>query len=124
MKKNFLLIIAVLSFTAVAFLFGIFVQKSKESSPTLAMKSIVEKVKEPVYKYGINLSEFVVLDQKVEKNEIFADILLKNNVAYESVRYLIKESKNVFNYNKIRAGNTYTVLGEETSAGFVPKKIV
>jgi murein DD-endopeptidase MepM/ murein hydrolase activator NlpD len=124
MKKNFLIIIAGLSMTAAAFLFGIFVERNNEQEAVYTAESSVEKVKAPIYKYGINLSEFVVVDQKVEKNEVFADILLKNNVAYESVKYLLKESKDIFNYNKIRAGNNYTVLGEKTKAGFVPKKIV
>jgi murein DD-endopeptidase MepM/ murein hydrolase activator NlpD len=84
----------------------------------------INQIKDPVYKYGLNLSEFVVIDQKVSKNEAFADILFKHNVAYQSVKLILGESKKIFNLNKIQAGNKYAVLGENTDTGFVPKKIV
>ena len=128
MHKNILLIISFLSITAVALIFGVIVKQHTPAefadAPAMESAPIVEVIKEPVYKYGLNLSDFVVIDQKVEKNEAFSDIFLKHNVAYQTISYLIKESKNIFNCKKIRAGNRYSVLGENTDTGFVTKKIV
>jgi murein DD-endopeptidase MepM/ murein hydrolase activator NlpD len=125
MKKDYLLITTFLSVTAVAMLLGVFVKKHSVDTPSeTATNAVAETEKQPVYRYGLNLSEFTVIDQKVEKNEVFADILLKHNVAYQSVKYILAESKKIFNYNRIKAGNKYTVLGENTDTGFVAKKIV
>ena len=128
MNNSRLLILSFLSVTAIALLFGAVLHK-QQSNPSLAetTKSTpthIDTVQPPIYKYGLNLSGFVVIDQKVEKNEAFSDIFLKHNVAYQTVSYLIRESKDIFNCRKIRAGNKYTVLGANTDSGFVAKKIV
>ena len=128
MNNNRLLILSFLSITGIALLFGAIVRK-QHNNPQFADASVaapvrIDTIKEPIYKYGLNLSEFVVIDQKVEKNEAFTDIFLKHNVAYQTVSYLIRESKDIFNCKKIRAGNKYTVLGSNTDSGFIAKKIV
>jgi murein DD-endopeptidase MepM/ murein hydrolase activator NlpD len=127
MTKNYLLIISFLSVTCVALLFGVFI-KDHYGAMQYADEGIThttaEKIKEPIYKYGLNLSEFVVIDQQVAPNEAFTDIFLKHNVAYQTISYLIKESKDIFNCRKIKAGTKYAVLGTNTDTGFVAKKIV
>ena len=128
MKKNALIIISFLSVTATALVYGVFirgynspVQYADASAKT---KAPIDTVKEPIYKYGLNLREFVVIDQTVQKNEVFADIFLKHNIAYQTLSFLLKGSKDIFNCKKIRAGSKYTVLGTNTDTGFVAKKIV
>ena len=128
MNNNRLLIISFLSVTCVALLFGILVEKQqlnpRFTEVTSTAYTRIDTVKVPVIKYGLNLSEFVVIDQTVEKNEAFSDIFLKHNVAYQTISYLIKESKDIFNCKKIRAGNKYAVIGTNSDTGFVAKKIV
>ena len=135
-KKNIIIIASLVSMLIVAFMGGMLVERNdffratamKTNDENLAIeKTKVIKVpaKEPNIKYGINLSEFVIIDKKVEKNEVLADILLKHNVAYQSFKHLFSTKKDTtFNPAKIKAGNTYTVLGEETDTGFVAKKII
>ena len=128
MNRPYLLVISFLSVTTIALILGIAVKSYNHpglyAATLSATRSTVNTIKEPIYKYGLNLSEFVVIDQKVEPNELFADILLKHNVAYQSARLLLNESKDIFNCRKIKAGAKYTVLGENTDTGFVAKKIV
>jgi murein DD-endopeptidase MepM/ murein hydrolase activator NlpD len=128
MKKNFLLAISFLSITCVALLWGILVKRQGNDGPytsvSVVAKTSVSIVKVPVIKYGLNLSNFVVIDQTVEKNEVFSDIFLKHNVAYQTISYLIRESKDIFNCKKIRAGNKYAVIGTNSDTGFVASKIV
>ena len=129
MKKDHILIISFLSVTCIALLLGIFVRKEfaipmQYADASVPLKSVVETVKEPVYKYGLNLSEFVVIDDKVQKNEAFTDIFLKHNIAYQTIHYLINESKSIFNCHKIKEGSKYTILGTNSDSGFVAKKIV
>ena len=128
MNRPYLLVISFLSVTTIAMVFGIVV-KSRQS-PDLyadalaATRAAVNTIKEPIYKYGLNMSDFVVIDQKVERNELFADILLKHNVAFQTAHLVISESKNIFNCRKMKAGDKYMVLGANTDTGFVAKKIV
>lgn len=128
MKKAYLIIISFLSVTTVAMLLGIVVKSRQNpniyADAYAATKTKVNEIKDPIYKYGINLSEFVVIDQKVERNELIADILLKHNVAYQTAQLLLSGSKDIFNCRKMKAGDKYTVLGENTDTGFVAKKIV
>jgi murein DD-endopeptidase MepM/ murein hydrolase activator NlpD len=127
--NNNRLVISFLSFTLVAMLLGLFIKKQQDNpqyaqAVPVTTKTTAEKIKEPIYKYGLNLSEFVVIDQTVEKNEVFTDIFLKHNVAYQTISYLVKESKDIFNCKRIKAGSKYAVLGTNTDTGFVAKKIV
>lgn len=102
-------------------LFTGFYSKSEPKSATEG-SSVTEKAAE--IKYGINFSDYVVREEKIAKNEVFANILLKNKVPSLSANKLMEQSKNVFNPNKIRAGNPYILLGEETEDGFVAKKMI
>ena len=67
-------------------------------------------VAKPVFKYGLNLSEFKVLTHVVKQNEFFADILTQYNVTYATIDFLARQSKSIFNLNKMKAGNHCTVL--------------
>ncbi|MCW3126998.1 MAG: metalloendopeptidase-like rane protein [Bacteroidetes bacterium] len=128
MKRTYLIIISFLSVTTIAMVVGIVVRSQQDpniyADAIAATKSTVSTLKEPIYRYGINMSEFVVIDQKVEPNELIADILLKHNVAFQTAQLVINGSRNVFNCRKMKAGDKYTVLGENTDTGFVAKKIV
>lgn len=128
MSTNYRIIIGFLSITTIAVIFGVLIKK--QSSPIQYAEAIsktskgIDTVKQHIYQYGLDLSEFVVIKQQVEKDENIADIFLKHNVAYQTMSYLLRESKDVFNCKKMRAGNNYAVLGTNTDTGFVPKKIV
>lgn len=84
----------------------------------------VKNLRPAVYKYGLNLSSFVVIDQEVGQHESFADIFLKHNISYKDISYFVKHSSNQFNCHKLHAGNHYTVLGTNTDTGFIPQKLI
>lgn len=79
---------------------------------------------QPLIKYGLDISKFIVKQHVVKPNEFFADILNGYNVAYTSIDYIARESKQIFNLNKIKAGNNYTMLCEETDSGLVCRKLI
>ncbi len=128
MKRPYHIIISFLSIAAIALVAGVLIRGQQDPSLYATAlektKGAVEEIKEPIYKYGLNLNDFVVIDQKVERNELLADILLKHNVAYQTVHVLLQGSREVFNTRKIKAGAKYTVLGTNTDTGFVARKIV
>lgn len=84
----------------------------------------VESHVQPLIKYGLDISKFIVKQHVVKPNEFFADILNGYNVAYTSIDYIARESKQIFNLNKIKAGNNYTMLCEETDSGLVCRKLI
>lgn len=77
-----------------------------------------------IIKYGLNLTGFTVLNHVVKKNELFTDILTKYNVATNTIEYLATQSKNVFNLNRIKAGNQCTVVCVPGDSGLVASKMI
>ena len=97
--------------TALAFII-IFIASLIES-PSLEKKAqIPEEEGSPVYKieYGIIVDSLLVFKDKVKRNQFLSDILLSYNVDYQTIDKLAKQSKQVFDVRKIRAGNKYSVL--------------
>lgn len=75
-------------------------------------------------RFGINFSDFKVLEHVVKPGEIFSEILSRHNVAYNTIHMLAKESESIFSIRKIKAGNQCTILCEESKEGLVPKKMI
>jgi len=124
MRKSYLVIGLVVVLALVA---GLFIKSRSPrpeaencTRPSVMAAAIVK----PVFKYGLNLSDFKVLNGVVKQHEIFADMLLQYNVTYQTIDFLARESKAIFNLNKMKAGNNYTVLCEKSDSGLVPKKLV
>lgn len=103
--------------------------KSKMTKPSIAQTRViaaaVAEPAKPVYKYGLNLSDFKVLKGVVKQHQFFAEMLAPYNVTYQTADFLARASKEVFNLKKIKAGNPYTVLCEKNSDSvLVPKKLI
>lgn len=131
MRKNILIICTIIAVFFAAFFGGMMAERNnlhffKENKQAAIAKTEVKKIeKKPIIKYGLNLGNFVAVDKKVEKNEVFTDILLKHNVAFQTIKSLFAGKKDtIFNTAKIIAGHNYTVLGENTDTGFVAKKLI
>jgi murein DD-endopeptidase MepM/ murein hydrolase activator NlpD len=95
-------------------------QQTKESQHQHLTESSVE----PLIQYGLDISKFIVKNHVVKPNEFFADILTGYNVAYASVDFIARESKKIFNLNRIKAGNQCTMLCEKTDSGLVCRKMI
>lgn len=85
---------------------------------------LTESSVEPLIRYGLDISKFIVKNHVVKPNEFFADILTGYNVAYASIDYIANESKEIFNLNRIKAGNNCTMLCEKTDSGLVCRKLI
>jgi len=97
--------------TALAFI--IILIASKIESPSLEISFNTEEDKgNPVYKieYGIIVDSLLIFKDKVKRNQFLADILLSYDVDYQTIDKLAKQSKEIFDVRKIRAGNKYSVL--------------
>jgi murein DD-endopeptidase MepM/ murein hydrolase activator NlpD len=121
MNKYFLGVLALIFVSA-----GVYVGMTKiypETDVTVQDKQVAA-VEIPVVKYGLKLNGFTLLSNAVKPNQFFADILTSHNVAYSSIDFLVRESKKIFNLNKIRAGNNYTVVCQQTDSGLVACKLI
>ena len=101
-----------------------FERKTREHTAVVKPVVMQASVAAPVIKYGLNLSDFKVVTHIVKQNEFFADILSQYNVTYQTIDFLARESKAIFNLNKIKAGNNFTMLCAKNDTGCVPKKLI
>ena len=110
MRKSYL-ILGLLAILTAGATTAYFMHKSLQQHVVFVKPTMqVASVEKPVFKYGLNLSEFKVLTHVVKQNEFFADILSQYNVTYATIDYLAHQSKAIFNLNKMKAGNSCTVL--------------
>lgn len=77
-----------------------------DESDTRAAK----KKHEPVYLYGICIDSLDVVEGKVQKNEFPANILQREGVSYNTVNYIDRNHRDVFDIRKIKVGNRYVFL--------------
>ena len=68
------------------------------------------KPAEPQYLYGICIDSLDVKEGQVQKNEFLANILSREGVSYNTVDFIGRNQKDIFDVRKIRVGNKYTFL--------------
>ena len=73
-------------------------------------KKTSEKCAEPQYLYGICIDSLDVVEGKVQKNEFLANILQREGVSYNTVNYIDRNKRDVFDVRKIKVGNKYVFL--------------
>lgn len=66
------------------------------------------------YKYGFNLDEFAVEENKIRSNQFLGDILYKNGISYGLIAELEEKAKDVYDVRKIRSGNNYAIIREDS----------
>ena len=69
-----------------------------------------KKQAEPQYLYGICIDSLDVVEGQVQKNEFLANILQKEGVSFNTVNYIDRNHRDVFDVRKIKVGNKYTFL--------------
>ena len=65
---------------------------------------------EPKFLYGICIDSLDVVEGKVQKNEFLANILQREGVSYNTVNYIDRNCRKVFDVRKIKVGNKYVFL--------------
>ena len=65
---------------------------------------------EPKYLYGICIDSLDIKEGNVKKNEFLANILQKEGVSYNTINYIDRNQRKVFDVRKIKVGNKYTFL--------------
>ena len=75
-----------------------------------AGKKEAKKQPEPKYLYGICIDSLDVVEGNVKKNEFLANILQREGVSYNTVNYIDRNKRDVFDVRKIKVGNKYVFL--------------
>ena len=69
-----------------------------------------KKQADPQYLYGICIDSLDVVEGQVQRNEFLANILQKEGVSFNTVNYIDRNHRDVFDVRKIKVGNKYTFL--------------
>ena len=72
-------------------------------------------IKPSEFLYGINLDSFDYSTHKIKWGQSFSDILSKNGVSNQKIYDASLSARGVFNLNKIKKGNSYTLFFEKHS---------
>lgn len=113
MKKTF-------SFLAVTIILvlGFFTNScSIDTNSSAIEKETEEEVYTPTIEYGIETDSFAVYKDVIKPNEFLSIILSKYHLSGADIHQLATKSKEVFDVNKFRAGNKYTVMCSKDSTG-------
>lgn len=67
--------------------------------------------------YGFSTDSFLVVKDKIKRNQNLSSILLPYGVPYSTIDAIAKASKEIFDVRKLAAGKPYTVYCTKDSAG-------
>lgn len=98
---------------------GVFIFSCSGNSNSIPEEEKVEEevVYVPTVEYGIETDSFAVYKDVIKPNEFLSIILDKYHMSGADIHELATESEKVFNVNKFRAGNSYTVMCSKDSTG-------
>jgi murein DD-endopeptidase MepM/ murein hydrolase activator NlpD len=84
--------------------------ESQQAPGSYSFSPISIDVKQPKVLYGVNVDEFVVIEDKVKKNQFLADILTTYNVPIKFVNQVSAIPRNLFDVRKVATNKKYTVI--------------
>lgn len=73
------------------------------------------KLKEPSVLYGMVVDDFLVIEDKIKRNERLGDILLEYNVPARLIHQVSQVSRNIFDVRKIAPNKKYTLICNQDS---------
>lgn len=65
--------------------------------------------------FGIPVDSFLTKKGQISKNQTLADILIPYNISYKTITEIYYQSKNYFDFKKIKPGMNYTIYLENDS---------
>tara|TARA_R110001592_G_scaffold32156_3_gene112671 strand:+ start:2059 stop:3336 length:1278 start_codon:yes stop_codon:yes gene_type:complete len=114
MKRN-LGLASVVGLVVVVVLYFYF---SRESTPYIEEEipmNEVADIPEPLYKFGIPVDQYQVLEGKIKRNQTIADILLPFNISNQDIFSIDRLSKDVFSVRNFIPNRDYTLFYTEDS---------
>lgn len=87
---------------------------SSETKPTEVEEVVIPEIVD-TYQFRIKTNDYIVLNNKVAKNQTFGEILLSQNIGYPTITELVKKSKGIFNIKRLQRSKNYTLLCKDDS---------
>ena len=106
---------SILAFATITMLFSCANDNKKKGNTTTEEEKIVAPVIVDTYQFGIKTNDYIVIKNKVAKNQTFGKILQNQNIDYPTVLELVKKSKEIFNIKRMQRGKNYTLLCKNDS---------
>ncbi|MEI6866473.1 peptidoglycan DD-metalloendopeptidase family protein [Flavicella sp.] len=78
---------------------------------------LVEVISKPNIKFGYNLDNYIVINDTINLDETFGEILDRHHIWYSKILEISKEIKSVFDVRRLRTGKPYTILAKKDSIG-------
>jgi murein DD-endopeptidase MepM/ murein hydrolase activator NlpD len=88
-------------------------QKNLQSSDS---STVVLELKAPKVVYGMVVDDYVVIEDKVKRNQVLGDILEGYNVPAKLIAQMSQLSRKIFDPRKIAANKKYTLICNQDSA--------
>ena len=101
-------------FAGIAMLFSCDDDKSTDEKTEKEIEVVVPKIVDK-YEFGIRTNDYLVIKNKVEKNQTFGEVLLKQNIGYPTINELVKKSKGIFSIRRFQRNKNYTLLCDNDS---------
>lgn len=77
---------------------------------------VYEVIEEPKLEYGFNVDSFTIVKNEIQNGQFLGTILSKYKVDYQSIDQLVKNTKEVFDIQKMRAGKPYAIVAKDTAS--------
>ncbi len=82
----------------------------QRASDSYSFSPLTFNVKKSTLLYGMNVDDYVVIEDKVKKNQFLADILTTHNVPVKLINQVSAISPHIFDVRKIAQNKKYTVI--------------
>lgn len=69
----------------------------------------------PNLKYGFAIDTFIVTEGIIQNRQFLADILMPHKVSMADIEILVQNSKDVFDFRKLRVDKPYTILAADST---------
>ena len=73
-------------------------------------------ISKPNIKYGFMLDKFEISKGEIKPNQFLSEILDQHHVAYEKVDALVRNTTDIFDVRKLRAGKNFTILSKNADS--------
>lgn len=89
-------------------------------------REITDLVSKPAEKimYGLNLTNYILKEHTVQKDEVLAGIFTAYEVPSKVADFIVRQSAEVFNPNRITAGNSLLLACEKVGGQEIPRKAI
>ncbi|WP_163718329.1 M23 family metallopeptidase [Mangrovibacterium lignilyticum] len=82
----------------------IFIQKEqREPEPAVVVAPVI--IPEPVLKFGLPVDSFYIEPGVIKRNQNLSDILIAQNISYQTIDEIARKSKPIFDVRKLKQGN-------------------